>query len=79
LNTEIGENREKEFSEFQKVMHKLGYDMLKIKRENKRAGKRPTIVKRLFQVDGFSTEEHPICVGKYYVIVQKLGGGVLKR
>ena len=46
--------------------------MVKITRQNIRVGERPTIVKTLFHVDGFSTEERHICIGKYYELVQKL-------
>jgi len=49
--------------------------MVKIKRENKRAGERPTIVKILFHVDSFSAEKRPVCVGKYYVLFQKPNQG----
>jgi len=72
LNIDIGENRGMEFSEFEKVIQKLGCDMVEIKRENKRVCEPPTIVKTFVHVDGFRTEDRPICVGKYYELVQKL-------
>ena len=46
--------------------------MAKIKRENKRAGERPTIFKTLLHVDVFSSEKRATWVGKYYELVQKL-------